>query len=35
VVDGVIADDRIRKRYLNRFVGFARGAQNPVSYVNL
>jgi hypothetical protein len=32
---GVIADDRIRKRYVNRFVGFAPGAQNPVSYVNL
>ncbi len=32
---GVIAEDRVRKRYVNRFVGFAPGAQNPVSYVNL
>jgi hypothetical protein len=32
---GNIAEDRIRKRYVNRFVGFAPGAQNPVSYVNL
>jgi hypothetical protein len=32
---GVIAEDRLRKRYVNRFVGFAPGAQNPVSYVNL
>jgi len=32
---GVIAEDRIREKYVNRFVGFARGNQNPVSYVNL
>jgi len=32
---GVIAEDRLRKKYVNRYVGFAPGAQNPVSYVNL
>ncbi len=32
---GVIAEDRVRKRYVNRFVGFAPGAQNPLSYANL
>lgn len=34
---GVIADDQIRNRYLNRFVGdlFPAGAQNPICYVNI
>jgi len=34
---GTIADERIRKRYVNRFVGheFPSGAQNPIRYVNL
>ena len=34
---GVIADEKIRKRYVNRYVGhhFKPGAQNPISYVNL
>jgi uncharacterized protein len=34
---GRIADDRIRNRYVDRFVGryFARGAQNPIAYVNV
>ena len=34
---GVIAEDRIRKRYLNRHAGefFSAGAQNPISYVNI
>jgi hypothetical protein len=34
---GVIAEDRIRNRYLNRYVGhlFTQGAQNPISYVNI
>jgi len=34
---GVIADDRVRKRYTNRFVGhlFTQGAQNPISYANI
>ncbi len=34
---GTIADEKLRGRYLNRYVGhlFTQGAQNPVSYVNL
>jgi hypothetical protein len=34
---GTVADDNIRSRYINRYVGhlFTRGAQNPISYVNL
>jgi hypothetical protein len=32
---GVLAEPAIRKRYINRFVGFTQGAQNPISYVNL
>ena len=34
---GTLADDRIRRRYVNRYVGhlFSQGAQNPISYVNL
>ncbi len=34
---GTIAEDAIRNRYLNRYVGdlFGQGAQNPVSYVNI
>lgn len=34
---GTVADDRIRRRYVNRYVGhlFTQGAQNPISYVNL
>ena len=34
---GILADDHIRKRYVNRYVGhlFSQGAQNPISYVNI
>jgi hypothetical protein len=34
---GTVADEGIRKRYVNRFVGhfFTQGAQNPISYVNV
>jgi len=34
---GTIADERTRKRYVNRYVGhlFSPGAQNPISYVNV
>lgn len=34
---GTLAEPQIRNRYLNRYVGhlFARGAQNPISYVNV
>ena len=34
---GTIADDRARRRYVNRYVGhlFNQGARNPISYVNL
>jgi uncharacterized protein len=34
---GRIADDRVRHRYVDRFVGryFQRGAQNPIAYVNV
>jgi len=34
---GTLADESIRKRYINRFVGhlFSQGAQNPISYVNM
>ena len=34
---GTIAEENIRDRYLNRYVGhlFTQGAQNPISYVNL
>ncbi len=34
---GVVAEDSVRKRYVNGYVGhyFAHGAQNPISYVNL
>jgi hypothetical protein len=34
---GTIAEDSIRRRYINRYVGhlFTQGAQNPISYVNL
>ena len=34
---GTLADDRVRKRYINRYVGhlFPAGAQNPIKYVNL
>ena len=34
---GRLADDAIRRRYIDRFVGdqFKRGAQNPIAYVNL
>jgi hypothetical protein len=34
---GTLAEPEIRRRYINRFVGhlFPRGAQNPISYVNL
>jgi hypothetical protein len=34
---GTIAEDNERNRYINRYVGhlFTRGAQNPISYVNL
>jgi hypothetical protein len=33
---GVVAEDVVRNRYLNRYVGhlFTQGAQNPVAYVN-
>ena len=33
---GTIAEERVRRLYLNRFVGhlFPRGAQNPIAYVN-
>jgi hypothetical protein len=32
---GIVADEKIRKRYINHYVGhlFAQGAQNPISYV--
>ena len=34
---GTLAEDPIRKRYVNRYVGdlFKQGAQNPVAYANL
>ena len=34
---GTIADDKIHRRYMNRYVGhlFTPGAQNPISYVNV
>jgi len=34
---GRLADDRLRRRYIDRFVGdqFKRGAQNPIAYVNV
>ena len=34
---GTIAEDHVRRRYINRYVGhlFTQGAQNPISYVNL
>ncbi len=34
---GTLADDKIRKRYINRYVGhlFPAGARNPFKYVNL
>ena len=34
---GVLAAEKIRKRYVNKYVGhlFTRGAQNPISYVNI
>ena len=34
---GVFADPKVRKRYINRYVGhlFTPGAQNPISYVNI
>ncbi|MFQ5572302.1 MAG: hypothetical protein ACE5G0_21715 [Rhodothermales bacterium] len=34
---GVIAEDAIRERYRNRYVGhyFTQGAQNPIKYVNI
>lgn len=34
---GTLAEDRIRRRYINRYVGdeFPPGAQNPVKYLNL
>ncbi len=34
---GTVADDAVRSRYVNRYVGhlFMQGAQNPISYVNI
>jgi len=34
---GTLAEPKIRKRYINRYVGhlFRQGAQNPISYVNV
>lgn len=34
---GIIAEESVRRRYINRYVGhlFTQGAQNPISYVNL
>ncbi len=34
---GVIAEDVVRNRYINKYVGhlFRQGAQNPIAYVNL
>lgn len=34
---GVIASERVRRRYVDRWVGhlFAKGAQNPITYVNV
>ena len=34
---GVLAEPKMRKRYINRYVGhlFTPGAQNPISYVNI
>jgi uncharacterized protein len=34
---GTIAEDDVRRRYINRYVGhlFSQGAQNPIAYVNL
>jgi hypothetical protein len=34
---GTLAEPRMRQRYINSYVGhlFAKGAQNPISYVNV
>ena len=34
---GTLAEDRIRQRYMNSYVGhlFPKGAQNPIAYVNM
>lgn len=34
---GTIAPERVRRRYVNRYVGhlYSQGAQNPISYVNI
>ncbi len=34
---GRLADDSVRRRYVDRFVGhlFPRGAQNPIAYLNV
>lgn len=34
---GTLAEDKLRERYVNRYVGhlFSQGAQNPISYVNI
>jgi hypothetical protein len=34
---GVLADDHVRRRYMNKYVGdrFPQGAQNPIAYVNV
>ena len=34
---GIIAPERLRKRYVNRYVGhlYSQGAQNPITYVNI
>ncbi|MBI4601550.1 MAG: hypothetical protein HY721_06275 [Planctomycetes bacterium] len=34
---GTVAEERIRKRYRDRYVGhlFSQGAQNPIAYVNV
>ena len=34
---GVLAEDEVRRRYINHYVGhlFNQGNQNPISYVNI
>jgi hypothetical protein len=34
---GIIAEEELRQRYINRYVGhlFTQGAQNPITYVNM
>jgi hypothetical protein len=32
---GRVADDPIRRKYVNKYTGFEKGAQNPIAYVNI